>query len=157
MPNKLLDRDELLLAVADLAGLDHAARGTYSGSHASAPARERWRFWSTGGAAPSCQSCHRLERWPRPESALDPLVCGLPATAATVTVALMRAPAETGGADDLVTDLAIRLSAPDAGHLSAAEDALDTLVREAGGRSRPLRGQQHFGLAATLPLGGFVR
>ncbi|MFV2103754.1 type VII secretion protein EccE [Micromonospora sp. LOL_024] len=145
---RLLNRDEVLAAIASLTHLTSAA---VSGDRPLS--RESWRSWSAQGTP---HSCHRLLDWPGRAWEVDPLLRGLPAAAGVVSIAVAR---ENGrpGADDAVVEVAFRLIGTDATALAAADRALHEAIREHGGRLQRLDGEQAHGVAATLPIGGFLR
>ncbi|MEG3635989.1 type VII secretion protein EccE [Micromonospora palythoicola] len=145
---RLLNRDEVLAAVAQLTHLTGGAVGT------DRPlAREGWRNWSVQGVP---QSCHRLLAWPGRAWELDPLLRGLPAAAGVVSVSVAREN-DRPGDDDALVEVAFRLIGADPAALAAADHALDRAVRDHGGRLQRLDGEHAHGVAATLPLGGFLR
>ncbi|GIJ10537.1 type VII secretion protein EccE [Micromonospora andamanensis] len=145
---RLLNRDEVLTAVAQLTHLTGGVVGT------DRPlAREGWRSMSVQGVP---QSCHRLLAWPSRAWELDPLLRGLPAAAGVVSISVAR---ESGrpGDDDALVEVAFRLIGADPAALAAADQALDQAIRDHGGRLQRLDGEHAHGVAATLPLGGFLR
>ncbi|MEU6024919.1 type VII secretion protein EccE [Micromonospora sp. NPDC047134] len=145
---RLLNRDEVLAAVANLT---HLTGEPVAGDRPLA--RESWRSWSAEGTP---QSCHRLVDWPDRHWEVDPLLRGLPAAAAVVSIAVAR---ETGrqGADNAVVEVAFRLIGTDATALTAADTALHEAIRGQGGRLQRLDGEHAHGVTATLPFGGFLR
>lgn len=145
---RLLNRDEVLAAVANLT---HLTGEPVAGDRPLA--REGWRSWSAQGTP---QSCHRLLDWPDRVWDVDPLLRGLPAAAAVVSIAVAREP-DRQGADDAVVEVAFRLIGADAAALTAADTALHEAIRGHGGRLQRLDGEHARGVAATLPLGGFLR
>ncbi|QKW16760.1 type VII secretion protein EccE [Verrucosispora sp. NA02020] len=145
---RLLNRDEVLAAVA---GLTHLTDGPTGGDRPLA--REGWRHWSAQGVP---QSCHRLLDWPRRSWEVDPLLRGLPAVAGVVSIAVAR-DATGAGAAGTVVEVGFRLIGADADALAAADRALEEAVRGHGGRLQRLDGEHAYGVAATLPLGGFLR
>ncbi|MEW2477586.1 type VII secretion protein EccE [Micromonospora gifhornensis] len=145
---RLLNRDEVLAAVANLT---HLTGEPVAGDRPLA--REGWRSWSAQGTP---QSCHRLLDWPDRVWDVDPLLRGLPAAAAVVSIAVAREP-DREGADDAVVEVAFRLIGADAAALTAADAALHEAIRGHGGRLQRLDGEHARGVAATLPLGGFLR
>ncbi|GIJ29629.1 hypothetical protein Vqi01_47910 [Micromonospora qiuiae] len=145
---RLLNRDEVLAAVASLTHLTGAAAG------GDRPlARESWRNWSAQGTP---QSCHRLLDWPDRAWEVDPLLRALPAAAGVVSIAVARQPGRPGD-DEAVLEVAFRLIGADAAALAAADRALAEAIRGHGGRLQRLDGEHAHGVAATLPLGGFLR
>ncbi|MEV6695186.1 type VII secretion protein EccE [Micromonospora sp. NPDC051196] len=145
---RLLNRDEVLAAVANLT---HLTGEPVGGDRPLA--RENWRSWSAQGTP---QSCHRLLDWPDHAWDVDPLLRGLPAAAGVVSIALAREPGRHG-ADEAVVEVAFRLIGTDAAALTAADTALHEAIRGHGGRLQRLDGEHARGVAATLPLGGFLR
>ncbi|WP_433530414.1 type VII secretion protein EccE [Micromonospora sp. CA-263727] len=145
---RLLNRDEVLAAVAHLT---HLTGQPVGGDRPLA--RESWRSWSAQGTP---QSCHRLLAWPDRVWELDPLLRGLPAAAGVVSMSVAREPGHSGG-DDAVVEVAFRLIGADAAALDGADRALDEAIRGHGGRLQRLDGEHAHGVAATLPLGGFLR
>lgn len=143
---RMLNRDEVLATVATLTHLTGAMPG--AGSE-QLLARESWRAWSTGGAR---QSCHRLLNWPSQRWEIDPLLRGLPSAGGVVSIAATRV-----DGDNLAMEAAFRLlgSGPDG--LAAADEALHQAIRRHGGQLQRLDGEHAHGVAATLPLGGFLR
>ncbi|MGC5054873.1 type VII secretion protein EccE [Micromonospora sp. DT48] len=145
---RLLNRDEVLATVAQLTHLTGGAVGT------DPPlARETWRHWSVQGVP---QSCHRLLDWPSRAWELDPLLRGLPAAAGVVSISVAREN-DRPGDDDALVEVAFRLIGTDSAALATADRALDQAIREHGGRLQRLDGEHAYGVAATLPLGGFLR
>ncbi|MGK5675330.1 type VII secretion protein EccE [Micromonospora sp. URMC 106] len=142
---RMLNRDEVLAAVT---ALTHLTGGAPGAAGERPLARETWRGWSTQGAP---QSCHRMLAWPRRPWEVDPLLRGLPA-ASVVSIAASR----TAG-DDVAVEVAFRLMGTDPTALAAADQALHEAIRGHGGRLQRLDGEHAHGVAATLPLGGFLR
>ncbi|MEU4642034.1 type VII secretion protein EccE [Micromonospora sp. NPDC023814] len=143
---RMLNRDEVLAAVT---ALTHLTGGSPGAAGERPLARETWRGWSTQGAP---QSCHRMLAWPRRPWEVDPLLRGLPAAASVVSIAASR----TVG-DDVAVEVAFRLMGTDPTALAAADQALHEAIRGHGGRLQRLDGEHAHGVAATLPLGGFLR
>ncbi len=143
---RMLNRDEVLAAVTTLT---HLAGVTPGGVGEQPLARESWRAWSTAGAR---QSCHRLLDWPSQRWEIDPLLRGLPAAGGVVSIAASRA-----NGDDLAMEAAFRLLGNGPEGLAAADRALHEAIRRHGGRLQRLDGEHAHGVAATLPLGGFLR
>lgn len=141
---RMLNRDEVLAAVT---ALTHLTDGAPGAAGERLLARETWRGWSTQGAP---QSCHRMLAWPRRPWEVDPLLRGLPA-ASVVSIAASR----TAG-DDVAVEVAFRLMGTDPTALAAADQALHEAIRSHGGRLQRLDGEHAHGVAATLPLGGFL-
>ena len=145
VPAESLGPEALLDVTAALAGL-----GT-PGIEAGAAASESWRRWST---AETVHSTHRMVGWPRPDWRIDALLRGVPAAAVTLGLAVTRPRGRPG--PELAVELAVRVATTDQRRLATADSALAGLVHRAGGRCEPMPGEQVFGLAATLPLGGFA-
>jgi type VII secretion protein EccE len=164
IPHRLLDLDELLATAAQLADIDPAApaAGVYGTANGRLMANETWRAWSTGASA---HATHRLVRWTAADLPIDQLLCSVPATINTLSVAMTAdqtrrpAPGTDHGSDPgrVEVEVGIRLSAPDHRLLAAANDVLTQAVRQAGGQSLPLDGDQRAGAAATMMFGGFLR
>jgi type VII secretion protein EccE len=154
--HRVLDLDELLAAAAQLADVDPSApgAGVYGTVQGRAVANETWRAWSTGTSA---HASHRLVRWPAADLPIDEILCSVPATINTLSVAVTSEQQRTAGPGEVAVELGIRLSAPDHRHLAAANDALAQAVRRSGGLSMPLDGDQRAGAAATMVFGGFLR
>ncbi len=143
---RMLNRDEVLAAVATLTHLTGATPG--AGSEQPL-AHESWRAWSTVGAR---QSCHRLLNWPSQRWEIDPLLRGLPSAGGVVSIAASRV-----DGDDLAMEAAFRLLGSGPEGLTAADQALHKAIRRHGGQLQRLDGEHAHGVAATLPLGGFLR
>jgi type VII secretion protein EccE len=150
---RLLDRDGLLAAVAHLARLSApvTAANVYGTAAQKRIGRETWQAWWTED---SPQSCHRLVRPPAQPWQLDTLLRQLPATGSVLSLAVAR---ERDDTDELAVEIAFRVAATDATALSHGDRALEAAVRAGGGRTERLDGEQVTGLAATLPLGGFLQ
>ncbi|WP_341718059.1 type VII secretion protein EccE [Micromonospora sp. FIMYZ51] len=145
---RLLNRDEVLASVATLTHLTGAPAG------GDRPlVREGWRSWSAQGTP---QSCHRLLAWPDRAWEVDALLRGLPAAASVVSISVARQSGRPGD-DEAVLEVAFRLIGADATALDAADRALTEAIRSQGGRLQRLDGEHAYGVAATLPLGGFLR
>lgn len=143
---RMLNREEVLAAIATLTHLT----GTMPGAGSEQLlARESWRAWSTGGAR---QSCHRLLTWPTQRWEIDPLLRGLPSAGGVVSIAASRV-----DGDDLAMEAAFRLLGSGPNGLAAADAALHEAIRRQGGQLQRLDGEHAHGVAATLPLGGFLR
>lgn len=153
---RLLDRDELLTAVAHLARL--SAPVTAGNVYGTAPqkkiGRETWRAWWTEDTP---QSCHRLVRLPAQPWQIDTLLRHLPTVGGVLSLAVARDRSRATAGDDLAIEVAFRLAATDLTTLGYSDQALDAAVRSGGGRTERLDGEQIAGLAATLPLGGFLQ
>jgi type VII secretion protein EccE len=154
--HRLLDLDELLATTAQLADIDPAApvAGVYGTVQGRPMANETWRAWST---ATSAHATHRLVRWTDADLPIDQLLCSVPATINTLSVAVTAEQRRPAGPGDVIVELGIRLSAPDHRNLAAANDVLAQAVRQVGGLTMPLDGDQRAGAAATMMFGGFLR
>ncbi|WP_157756978.1 type VII secretion protein EccE [Plantactinospora sp. KBS50] len=154
---RLLSRDELLAAVAYLARLPAQAetQGVYGTASERMIGRETWRGWANGDFP---QSCYRMVRWPRMPWQVDPVLCQLPGVSSVVSIAATRDDGvrnRTGA--DVAVEVGIRLIAGNPTVLAAGDRALTAAVRTGGGRIERMDGEQVYGLAATLPFGGFLR
>jgi hypothetical protein len=145
----------LLTAVAHLARLSApvAAGNVYGTAPQKKIGRETWRAWWTEDTP---QSCHRLVRLPTQPWQIDTLLRQLPAVGSVLSLAVARDRSRTTGGDDLAVEVAFRLAAPNLTALDYSDQALDAAIRSAGGSTERLDGEQIAGLAATLPLGGFL-
>jgi type VII secretion protein EccE len=141
----LLDGDELLTAIAELAGIEPPA------TSGRLVARETWHTWSAGPDLHS--SSHRLARWPGTGWEIDQTTCAVPSAINTLSVALTTQPER---APEIAVELTIRLTCRGRRQLAIAEEALDAAVRAAGGRVVRLDGRQREGVAATMLFGGFL-
>lgn len=141
VPGRPLPAAALLDVLAELAGLD-----------ANTPAREEWHGWRLG-AGP--QATYRLRCPPGlPADAARRLIdrtLALPTTGTTVALALGPLGDEGTGTPVRLT---VRLAAATGPQLAAAAGALRELAAAHGVLAAPMDGEQHAGLAATLPLGG---
>ncbi|MDQ3734961.1 MAG: type VII secretion protein EccE [Actinomycetota bacterium] len=155
---RMLNRDEVATELLSLARVDarHASMTARSrrGKQLAAPAvEEAWRTWSAG---PQVHTTFRLLDWPdladpAGRELLDRLV-HTPTLATTVTVAARRRAA----ADDVELEAAIRVTLPGWAAVDPATKQIMAIVEAVGGRVERLDGEQVFGVAATLPLGGFL-
>lgn len=155
---RLLNRDEVATELLSLARVDarHAAMTGRSrrGKKLDSPAvQESWRTWSAG---PQIHTTFRLLDWPdladpAGRELLDRLV-HTPTLVTTVTVAARRRVSE----DDVELEAAIRVTLPGLASVNAATKEIQAIVAAVGGRVERLDGEQVFGVAATLPLGGFL-
>lgn len=138
---RLLDRDEVLAAVGQAsAALGDASR-----------AKERWRSWWLGQVP---QTCLQIRKWPDLETAkgaaLFDRISAVPSLATTIAVAARRA------GDRMETQAVIRVAAPTSGQLSQAVSGVSAAAGECGAALQVLSGEQGSGVAASLPLGGFL-
>jgi type VII secretion protein EccE len=138
-----------VLAVAALVGrlpaLPSGDGGVY-GSTMRGPelGREAWSGWHSGGLV---HTSYRVTRWPTAPWTIDDAVLGLPGTAVTASLAVVREPGRTRPGE-VGVDAVVRVTAP-----SSAGGALIAQVKAVGGSLERLDGRQRAGLAATLPLG----
>ncbi|MFB9239351.1 type VII secretion protein EccE [Plantactinospora siamensis] len=157
MGARLLSREELLAAVSYLARTAGPGdtQGVYGTASDRMVGRETWRGWTTGDFP---QGCYRLARWPQLPWQLDPVLRQLPEVSSVVSVAATRdSGVRSRGGADVAVEVAIRLIAGHPDGLAAGDRALVEAVRSAGGRIERMDGEQVYGLAATLPFGGFLR
>jgi type VII secretion protein EccE len=156
-PARLLGRDELLAAVGYLAQLPGQpdGGGLYGTASERVAAQETWQAWWSGDVP---QVCRRLLRWPELPWQLDDVLKQLPMVSTVVSVAVTREPAHPtqAGPREVTVSAAVRLTAADLTALASGDEALTEAVRERGGRTERIDGEHARGLAATLPLGGFL-
>lgn len=156
-PARLLGRDELLAAVGYLAQLPGQpdGGGLYGTASERIAAQETWQAWWSGDVP---QVCRRLLRWPELPWQLDDVLKQLPMVSTVVSVAVTREPAHPtqAGPREVTVSAAVRLTAADLTALASGDEALTEAVRERGGRTERIDGEHARGLAATLPLGGFL-
>jgi len=154
---RLLNRDEIAAELLSLARVDtrHSpSNGDPRPNTIDAPAiEESWRTWSAG---PQVHTTFRLLDWPDLADAegrelVDRLV-HTPTLATTVTVAARR----RLPSDDLELEAAIRVTLPDENAVGPATQQIQAIVSTVGGRVERADGEHVFGVAATLPLGGFL-
>lgn len=154
---RILDRDGLLNAVSHLGRLADAGRTTaragHNGNVENAAARETWRA-SWIEEVP--HSARRVVQWPVRGWQPEALLLSLPAVSGVLSVAVAHNQARVAEDEEVLTEVSFRLAAPDPAVLAAGDKALDDAVRAAGGRTERCDGEQALGLAATLPLGGFL-
>ncbi|MFV2018497.1 type VII secretion protein EccE [Micromonospora sp. LOL_023] len=157
-PARLLGRDELLAAVGYLAQLPSQPDGgnVYGTASDRVAAQETWQAWWSGDVP---QVCRRLLRWPELPWQLDDVLKQLPMVSSVVSVAVTREVAHPtqAGPLEVTVSAAVRLTAADVAALASGDEALTEAVRERGGRTERIDGEHSRGLAATLPLGGFLR
>ncbi len=124
---------------------------------ASPAVTEHWRTWSVG---PQVHTAFRLLDWPdlsdpNGREMLDRLV-HTSTLATTVSVAARWRPGTDPASDDVELEAAIRVTLPDASAVDPATEQIRAVVEGLGGRIERLDGEQIFGVAASLPLGGFL-
>lgn len=162
---RVLDRDGLISAVNHLGRLSDANRGAAArrnGGQAVAPppadparptGRETWRS-SYVEEVP--HTCRRVVTWPVRAWQPEELLLKLPTVGSVLSLAVTHNTITIADTEDVFVEVAFRLVAPDANALAGGDKALDQAVRAAGGRTERFDGEQVIGLAATLPLGGFL-
>lgn len=113
--------------------------------------QERWRSWSAGGEV---QTTFRIVDWPDLSTPYTRnflnWLTALPTVATTVALAARR------DGRELELEAAVRMTLPDVASLRPATMQLHGVAERAGARMRRLNGEQVFGVAASLPLGGFL-
>jgi type VII secretion protein EccE len=155
MRGNALDRTQL---AADLGALSDAMAVRQAGAAPGVQLREHWDSWSAGSHP---QVAYRLLEWPdlgtqAGQEFFDQLVT-LPTVATTVGIAARHAMTSAGGADltDIELEAALRVTvAPNDPDLAANQ--LRDLMRRHRVRMQRMDGEQVFGVAASLPLGGFA-
>lgn len=155
---RLLNRDEIAAELLSLARVNPAEVSTTGGARrrrklAIPAVQESWRTWSAG---PQVHTTFRLRDWPDLGDAagrelLDRLVHA-PTLATTVSVAAR----SLAAAEEVELEAAIRVTLPDGAAVESATKEIHEIVETIGGRIERLDGEQVFGVAATLPLGGFL-
>lgn len=143
-----LNQDAAVGDFLALARLDAIPRGD---EHRGAVIHEHWRSWS---AAAEVQTTFRLLDWPdlstpHTRNFLDWLAA-VPTLATTVAVAARR------NGEELELEAAVRMTLPDSKAVRPATRQAREVVGRAGARMQRLDGEQVFGVAASLPLGGFL-
>jgi len=155
---RILNQDEIASEFLTLARVQPREAAQTGSSRrrqklASPAVTEDWRTWSAG---PQVHTAFRLLDWPDlsdPDGRelLDRLV-HTPTLATTVSVAARWRPTT----DDLELEAVIRVTLPDAAAVDRATKQIRAVVEDLGGRIERLDGEQVFGVAASLPLGGFL-
>jgi len=155
---RLLNEDEIAVEFLSLARVETREPATTVSSRRPKkpipPAvRESWLTWSAG---PQVHTTFRLLAWPdladpSGRELLDRLV-HTPTLATTVTVAAR----QRANAVDVELEAAVRVTLPDAAAVHSATKEIQEIVQQVGGRIQRMDGEQVFGIAATLPLGGFL-
>ncbi len=148
----LLDSTQL---AADLHGLSGALAGQWGPGPPAVRLRERWTGWAAG---PHPQVTYRLLGWPDLGTEIgrvffDKLVT-MASTATTVGIAARRAPCPDANAD-VELEVALRVAAPP-DRSDGLELDLRALAGGHGVRVQRMNGEHVFGVAASLPLGGFL-
>ncbi|MDQ3716576.1 MAG: type VII secretion protein EccE [Actinomycetota bacterium] len=157
---RILNRDEIaaeFLTLARVRPREAALTGSSRRRQklASPGVTEHWRTWSAG---PQVHTAFRLLDWPdlsdpQGRELLDRLVHA-PTLATTVSVAARWRSATDD--PELELEAAIRVTLPDAAAVDLATGQIRAVVEDLGGRIERLDGEQVFGVAASLPLGGFL-
>lgn len=144
---------------ADLVGLSGAETVPLPGGAPAVQLQERWTSWSAGSHA---QVVYRLLEWPdlgthAGREFFDRLAT-LSSVMTTVGLSARRVVRPAGrstGQSELELEAVLRLTVP-ADQVKRLRTQLDTLARRHGVRLQRMNGEQAFGVAASLPLGGFV-
>ncbi|WP_306205984.1 type VII secretion protein EccE [Actinoplanes sp. RD1] len=147
---RILDREGLLGAVSHLGRL---SAGKRPDPEARPTGRETWR---AAWVEEFVHSCRRVVHWPVRDWQPEEILLKLPAVGSVLSLAVTHNPARVAEDEAILVEVAFRLAAPDPGVLAAGDKALDDAVQAAGGRTERYDGEQVLGLAATLPLGGFL-
>jgi len=159
---RILNRDEIVTEFLSLARAQ-PREGTQTGPPrrrqklASPAVTENWRTWSAG---PQVHTTFRLRDWPdlsdpNGRELLDRLV-RTPTLATTVSLAARWGSATDPATGTVELEAAIRVTLPGVAAVDPATDQIRAVVEGLGGRIERLDGEQVFGVAASLPLGGFV-
>jgi len=153
-PVRLLDPNEAASVLVALAHLDppSPARGQHPGASAGpTTVRETWRGWWTD-AVP--QTSFRIRRWPslgKPSgNQLVERLLAAPSNATVVAVAARRS------ATGIEIEAVVRVLASDTAALTAATDQLTAEATACGAELERLDGEHVYGMAGSLPLGGFL-
>lgn len=138
--------------VAELRSLIRLESSDPRQAGASTAVRERWSVWSTGEQV---HTCFGILDWPDPTEdraagLLDRLMM-TPSLATTVALAARHA-----GSEEIEVEATLRLTLPSQDAVGRATEKLRTTASAYGARVRRLDGEQVFGVAASLPLGGFL-
>lgn len=124
-------------------------------------AHETWDTWWSESMP---QACFRVRRWadvgtPQGRAQLTALAA-TPSVATTVSLAVRRIDSSRNRAGDqresVAVEAIVRVAGADAGSLEQVSRALTKSARQAGAALERLDGEQGYGVAATLPLGGFL-
>jgi type VII secretion protein EccE len=142
-PVRALDRAEAAGVLAKLAHIDSSV--------GPGELREGWNSWTAAGVP---QVCFRIRQWPDlAEPAGRELIDRLAtirSRATTVALATRRA------RDEIEVEAVIRVAADDPRQLDAVADALESAAASCGATLDRLNGEHVHGVAASLPLGGFL-
>lgn len=142
--------------------------------------QEHWDVWWSESVA---QACFVIRRWPSLDTPagqqLISQLTSVPSLATTVSLATRRVPpppiepprpdknderrAErrppkqpANHPDEVTVELTVRIAAPNPQRLASVSNALADRAKKCGARLERLDGRQARGVAATLPLGGFL-
>lgn len=163
---RLLSAEEAAADLLAVAGVELSPR-ELAGAFTAEPRRRRrgrggtvprivehWRSWSAGSLL---HTCYRLPTWPdlgepAGRALLDSL---MPAgcLASTVSIAARRG----YGPDDVELETSVRVTLPGAASIDGVTEELTEAARACEASLQRLDGEQVFGVAASLPLGGFLR
>ena len=159
---RALDRAGLRNALASLTRLELAGPAASRTTGAFGVGTEQWRAWWTGTVP---QACVRIRSWPGlpappgPElfhALLDPR----PVQTVSIASRRLRSPVARdvprAGEDALAGEVVVRLAERDPARLEAAVRHLCDRLTATGAWVERLDGRHLPGLAATLPLGGFL-
>ncbi len=154
---RVLDRGDALTALLALARLEAPPSGASNAPEAQpGPAgpdeiNEQWNHWSTGREV---QTAFRLREWP---DLADPVgrefvdrMAGVSSLATTVAVSARRR------GEEIEVEAVVRLTLPMVSSVDPASDQVAAAAELCGARVERLDGEQVFGVAASLPLGGFL-
>lgn len=148
MVGHVLGHDEVVSILLPLVRPDAVRSAVHAGN---LTVRERWRSWHVGD---QLHTTFRVCEWPDlsgPETHdfLDRL-SGVPAQATAVAVAVRRDGAE------LELEAAVLMTLPDEAAIRHGTRQLEEVAGEVGARVQRLDGEQVYGVAGALPLGGFL-
>lgn len=113
--------------------------------------REDWRTWSAGSET---QTTFRILDWPDLATPYTRNFLNWLAAVPTVTTTVAVAARRNG--TELELEAAVRVTLPDQESLERATRQVQQVAERAGARMQRLDGEQVAGLAASLPLGGFL-
>ncbi|WP_117214012.1 type VII secretion protein EccE, partial [Allorhizocola rhizosphaerae] len=132
-------------ALAAVARLAHVTAGRNE-------LRENWRFWRTGTVS---QACFALDGWdrlaePDAQRLVGELVTRTPGVAVTMTLTAFAGPS------GVHTGALLRLAAITEAAVDAAAGHMSPLLSSTGVHLTRLDGEHLSGVAASLPIGGFL-
>jgi type VII secretion protein EccE len=158
-----------------------ARSGADQGNQLTPLAQEHWDVWWSESIA---QACFVIKRWPSLDSPagqqLISQLTSVPSLATTVSLAARRVPPPQLEApprekesdqkpgkpaqkqqqpqlpDEVTVELTVRIAAPNPQRLASVSAALMERAKKCGAKLERLDGQHARGMAATLPLGGFL-